>query len=46
MEEQIRDEVLRVDMIVDSLRAIDATADGEENLAASLAGLTYPEGMI
>ncbi|WP_168211271.1 hypothetical protein [Actinosynnema sp. ALI-1.44] len=37
-------ESLRVDSIIDTLRAIDATDQGAESLAAAQAGTTWPEG--
>ncbi|MEU4118477.1 hypothetical protein AB0F71_28780 [Kitasatospora sp. NPDC028055] len=44
MDKDLQNENLRVDAIVDSLRAIDATVDGEESLAAAQAGATWPDG--
>ncbi|MFF7638020.1 hypothetical protein ACFZB9_33455 [Kitasatospora sp. NPDC008050] len=43
MDMDLHNETLRVDAIIDSLRAIDATADGEASLAAAQAGATWPE---
>lgn len=43
MDTNYNDEILRVDAVVASLRAVDATAQGQEMLSAALAGLTHPD---